>query len=104
MYGRFIYAAVFEMSENLETIYTTKNSSITSQINDSSRASSTKKNIGQRKLKASCAAYTNRALVLFGLSERKIIAADIPITVYRIVHTTGNSQAGGANGGCASIS
>lgn len=57
-----------------------------------------KKIIDQKKLNISWSPYTVKA-VLFGFSDINTRYDAIPMRIYRIVQTTGNSQLGGAKNG-----
>ena len=70
----------------------------TSQINANRYSSKLKKIIGQKKLNTSCIPYAVKALS-FGFPDVTTRYEAIPIKIYRIVHTTGNSQPGGASSG-----
>ena len=74
-------------------------------INENRYHSKLKKNIDHRKLTANWYVYIASALALSMGSAvlRAIKYADIPISVYRIVHTTGNSQPGGDKEGLISV-
>ena len=54
--------------------------------------------IDQKKLKASCIPYTVRA-ARFGFPDVSTRYEAIPIRMYKIVHTTGNSHPGGESSG-----
>lgn len=57
----------------------------------------------QKKLNISCTAYISNAYVFSSESERTIIYDAIPISMYRMVHTTGKSHPGGDNLGFTSV-
>ena len=74
-------------------------------INENRYHSKLKKNIDHKKLTASWYVYIVRAFAL-SIGAALLCAikyADIPISVYRIVHTIGNSQPGGDKDGVSSV-
>ena len=81
----------------------TSTSRITSQISANPYSPARKNSSGHAKLTASCTPYSPsvRFFAACGASDFQIRKLAQPISRYRIVHTTGNTQPGGDSGGCA---
>ena len=74
-------------------------------INENRYHSKLKKNMDHRKLTINWYVYIARAFAL-SIGAALLCAiryADIPISVYRIVHTIGNNQPGGDEAGFSSV-
>lgn len=97
-YGSIRYPAGFDISWNRLVVFKISSHNSTSQTNANRYSSRLKKIIDQKKLNISWIPYTVRA-VLFGFLDVSTRYDAIPIRIYRIVQTTGNSHPGGARTG-----
>lgn len=99
-YGICSFAALVETWRKDRIIHCTSPHSRASQSSAPPKHCMRKKNMGQRKLTASCQRNSCRLLSrCCDGSDRAIFAAPTPIIAYRIVQTMGNSMAGGESGG-----
>ena len=94
-------AAALLILMNEITIAATRMNSNTAHIAANPSSLNLKNIMLQKKLTASCAMYS-----FFADDESPALChmmyAEIPISAYSIVHTTGNTAPDGANGGCIS--
>ncbi len=102
-YGIIIIPAASDILKNRVIVLKISIHRITSQIKEKKYQFRLKKKIDQKKLKISWSPYVIKADP-FGFLDVAARYDAIPIRIYRIVHTTGNSHPGGESFGLFIVS